>query len=302
MVLLAFRLCSSLAVAAAFFAGGSSLFASAVDLTAYSFEDLASLPTGNLTEDSFLTIKASVYACDEVTTVKAHGPHMLTVFGEFDLVLTNVRFEISGGADFYLKIVMGTLSAFIMFTGVTELASDGGVFNVEHGSSAAIEVFPTFEHNSVQAGYSGGAVYAGGKVYFPYATIFNENSVMSDESSPSGSGGAVFVDHGGAVMFGSTSGFMYNEVGSGGRGGAVANFGSLPTPAVTQVETPPFSMCVRPSILVTSSSVVSGGGASHGGHIYTSGVVYAEDACELTYGSAAGDGGAVYIDEQGSFT
>ena len=46
---------------------------------------------------------------------------MLTVFGEIDLVLTNVRFEISGGADFYLKSVMGTLSAFIMFTGVTEL-------------------------------------------------------------------------------------------------------------------------------------------------------------------------------------
>lgn len=66
MVLLAFRLCSLLAVAAAFFAGGSSLFASAVDLTAYSCEDLASLPTGNLTEDSFLIIKGSVYTCDEV--------------------------------------------------------------------------------------------------------------------------------------------------------------------------------------------------------------------------------------------
>ena len=43
-------------------------------------------------------------------------------------------------------------------------ASDGGVFNVELGSSATIEVFPTFEHNSVLAGYSGGAIYAGGKV------------------------------------------------------------------------------------------------------------------------------------------
>ena len=43
-------------------------------------------------------------------------------------------------------------------------ASNGGVFNVELGSSATVNVVPTFDHNSVQAEYSGGAVYAGGKV------------------------------------------------------------------------------------------------------------------------------------------
>lgn len=43
-------------------------------------------------------------------------------------------------------------------------ASDGGVLNVELGSSARFLVMATFEHNSIQAAYSGGAVYAGGNV------------------------------------------------------------------------------------------------------------------------------------------
>ena len=43
-------------------------------------------------------------------------------------------------------------------------ASNGGVFNVELGSSATFNVYSNFDHNSVQAEYSGGAVYAGGKV------------------------------------------------------------------------------------------------------------------------------------------
>lgn len=42
--------------------------------------------------------------------------------------------------------------------------SDGGVFFVESGSSAQFMVPMAFDHNSVSAGYSGGAVYAGGKV------------------------------------------------------------------------------------------------------------------------------------------
>ena len=62
---------------------------------------------------------------------------------------------------------------------------------------------------------------------FPYTCAFNENSVMSDENSPSGNGGAVFVDHGGAVVFGGACDFAYNEVGGGGRGGAIANMGSV---------------------------------------------------------------------------
>ena len=50
---------------------------------------------------------------------------------------------------------------------------------------------------------------------------------MSDDSGPSGSGGAVFVEHGGAVVFDGKTDFTYNEVGRGGGGGAVANLGSL---------------------------------------------------------------------------
>lgn len=43
-------------------------------------------------------------------------------------------------------------------------ASDGGVFNVDNASSATFSVLSIFEDNSVTAGHSGGAVYAGGKV------------------------------------------------------------------------------------------------------------------------------------------
>ena len=57
----------------------------------------------------------------QVTTVKVHGPHMLTAYGEIDQVLSNVRFAISGGADFNLQSVMGTLNVAMMFTGITEL-------------------------------------------------------------------------------------------------------------------------------------------------------------------------------------
>lgn len=62
---------------------------------------------------------------------------------------------------------------------------------------------------------------------FRNTVTFNSNRVMSDESSPSGRGGALFVPHGGEAVFGSTSDFTYNEVGRGGQGGAIANFGSV---------------------------------------------------------------------------
>ena len=67
MVLQALRSCAFLAAATVLFAGvSSSFFASAVDLTATTCEELASLPTDNLTEDSRLIIRGSVYTCDEV--------------------------------------------------------------------------------------------------------------------------------------------------------------------------------------------------------------------------------------------
>ena len=65
------------------------------------------------------------------------------------------------------------------------------------------------------------------KVDFYYHCTFDENSAMSDENSPSGSGGAVFVDKCGADMFGGVCDFTHNEVGSGGQGGAIANMGSV---------------------------------------------------------------------------
>ena len=69
MTLLAFRPFSFLAVAAALIAIlSSSYFASAVDWNATTCEELASLPTGILTEDSTLTISGSVFTCAEVGT------------------------------------------------------------------------------------------------------------------------------------------------------------------------------------------------------------------------------------------
>eukprot|EP00904_Undaria_pinnatifida_P003161 jgi/Undpi1/12846/HiC_scaffold_7.g02513.m1 len=47
--------------------------------------------------------------------------------------------------------------------------------------------------------------------------------------------------------------------------------------------------------------IMAGASAGNGGHIYTSGLVYVDDACELIYGSATGNGGAVYVDVEGSF-
>lgn len=53
-------------------------------------------------------------------------------------------------------------------------ASDGGVFKVESGSSVTFSVTTNFERNSVPTPYSGGAVYAAGKVrslYFRRTSI-----------------------------------------------------------------------------------------------------------------------------------
>ena len=67
----AFHSSFCLAVAAAIVATlASSYFASAVDLTTYTCEGLASLPTDDLTEDSRLIIRGSVYTCDDVGTAR----------------------------------------------------------------------------------------------------------------------------------------------------------------------------------------------------------------------------------------
>ena len=49
--------------------------------------------------------------------------------------------------------------------------ADGGVFNVESGSSLTFMVPVALEDNYVMAGYSGGAVYAGGQVRFYHQEI-----------------------------------------------------------------------------------------------------------------------------------
>eukprot|EP00904_Undaria_pinnatifida_P003178 jgi/Undpi1/12861/HiC_scaffold_7.g02528.m1 len=288
MTLAAFRPFSILSVAAALVATlSSSHFASAADWNATTCEELASSPAGNMTEDSTLTIRGIILTCDEVTTVEVGGPFMLTVYGEVN-IFTNVRFGVTGGAHLFLTGF--TWSTTMIFNGITNLASNGGVFNVELGSSATINVPSAIEHNSVQAGYSGGAVYAGGKVNFPKHCTFNDNSVMRDEDTPSGSGGAVFVDHGGAIVFGGVfANFIYNEVGSGGRGGAIANMGSV----LFQASSGEVSFTDN-----TATAYVSSGGevtGGHGGAIYTgeSGVT-AISAFRSASHNSAYSGGAMY--------
>ena len=69
MVLAAFRPCSFLAVSVAIFAALSpSFLASAVHWNTTTCEELASLPSGHLTEDSTLWIRDPVLTCDEVGT------------------------------------------------------------------------------------------------------------------------------------------------------------------------------------------------------------------------------------------
>lgn len=55
-------------------------------------------------------------------------------------------------------------------------AADGGVFYVESGSSATFMVPMSFEDNSLTAGYSGAAVYAGGNVRMTRA-IYDKTNI-----------------------------------------------------------------------------------------------------------------------------
>ncbi|CAM9754853.1 unnamed protein product, partial [Sphacelaria rigidula] len=105
--------------------------------------------------------------------------------------------------------------------------SDGGVFFVESGSSAQFMVPMAFDHNSVSAGYSGGAVYAGGKVSFDHSVVFKENQALSDGDYDAGNGGAIAIGEDGEVVFHDFSYFQGNIANSGGDGGAMANLGSV---------------------------------------------------------------------------
>lgn len=63
--------------------------------------------------------------------------------------------------------------------------SDGGAIFVENGSSATFDVTISFEGNTVEAGYSGGVLYAGGEVSGLFCSdVKYENSLSLSKEAP----------------------------------------------------------------------------------------------------------------------
>eukprot|EP00904_Undaria_pinnatifida_P004723 jgi/Undpi1/14251/HiC_scaffold_9.g03900.m1 len=230
MVLPASRL-HAIAAAVAVVAGTSSsiLASAALELTASDCAGFAALPTGAMTEDVNLFLDDAVaFTCDEVTTVEVDGPFEFRVTSDnFNVAFTNIRFDITGGANFTLNLAVEEFMGNATFNGITGLAADGGVFYVESGSSATFMVPMSFEDNSLTAGYSGAAVYAGGNVEFRYKAQFKGNKALRDGDYDAGDGGGLCVASRGEVSFDDHSYFTENEAESGGSGGAIANYGYL---------------------------------------------------------------------------
>ncbi|CAN0400822.1 unnamed protein product [Ectocarpus sp. 12 AP-2014] len=211
-----------------------STFASALELTAANCDDLGALPT-TLTEDTnlLLDVPTITYgnpdlnwiSCDTITTVHVDGPYKFIVTTDMDNYnFENARFEVKGGADLTFAIE-GRFS----FNYAESQGTDGGAIYVESGSSATFDV-PSkvnFEGNTVEAGYSGGVVYAGGEVVFTGDAVFISNEARSSGDEPAGYGGAVAVGPEGSLEFQGALEFTDNKAQSGGSGGAIANFGSL---------------------------------------------------------------------------
>eukprot|EP00903_Cladosiphon_okamuranus_P008818 g8445.t1 len=203
----------------------------ALDLSVANCPDLLSLPT-TLTEDTtlLLDVPTVTYAnptmnwivCDEITTVHVDGPYKFIVTSELPgYNFEGVRFEIKGGAELDF-VIPSQLS----FNYAESQGSDGGAIYVESGSSAKFDVTTSFEGNTVEAGYSGGVLYAGGEVEFLYGVDFISNEARGAGDDVAG-GGAVAVGPEGSVKFHVDVEFSDNKALSGASGGALVNFGSM---------------------------------------------------------------------------
>ncbi|CAM9735166.1 unnamed protein product [Pylaiella littoralis] len=213
-----------------------SMFASALDLTVANCDDLRSL-TGlsNLQEDTTLLLDVPTetfgnpdlnwIACDILTTVRIEGPYKVVVTTDLpNYNFENARFEITDGAEVTF-VVDGGLS----FNYALSQGSDGGAIYVDNNSAATFDVTGTtsFEGNTAQPGFQGGAVFAAGKVEFMSRVDFISNEVVHFEDSPASYGGAVGVASLGNVDFYDDVDFTANIAQSGGSGGALANFGTV---------------------------------------------------------------------------
>eukprot|EP00752_Nemacystus_decipiens_P016203 g14490.t1 len=213
----------------------SSMMASALDLIAANCPDLRSLPT-TLTEDTTLLLDvptvrygdptANWIACDEITTVHVDGPYKFIVTSDLPSYnFENTRFEIKGGAELHI-----ILEAQLSFNYAESQGSNGGAIYVESGASATFDVpgGTSFEGNTVEAGYSGGVLYAGGEVEFLHGADFISNEARGSGSGDDvAGGGAVAVGPDGSVVFHGDAEFTNNKAHGGASGGALANFGSV---------------------------------------------------------------------------
>ncbi|CAM9598159.1 unnamed protein product [Scytosiphon promiscuus] len=224
------RMLISMAITVGLIAGASS----ALELRAASCPDLLALPT-TISEDTTLILEEPTetygdpnmnwISCDEITTVHVDGPYKFVVTSDLEgsgYNFENARFEIKGGADLTFE-----LDSLLSFNYAASQGSDGGAIYVESGSSATFDVRTSFEGNTVDGGYSGGVLYAGGDVEFKHSVDFISNEAGTSDGDAPGDGGAVAVGPDGSVNFLDFSDFTDNKAHSGGKGGALANAGSV---------------------------------------------------------------------------
>ncbi|CAM9564397.1 unnamed protein product, partial [Hapterophycus canaliculatus] len=207
---------------------------SALELKAANCPDLLALPT-KITEDTTLILDEPTetygnpnmnwISCDEITTVYVDGPYKFVVTSDLPSYnFENARFEIKGGADLTFEF-----ESQFSFNYAASQGSDGGAIYVESGSSATFDVpgGTSFEGNTVEGGYSGGVLYAGGNVEFKHSVDFISNEAGTSDGNTAGNGGAVAVGPDGSVSFLGWTDFTDNKAHSGGRGGALANYGDV---------------------------------------------------------------------------
>ncbi|CAM9598207.1 unnamed protein product [Scytosiphon promiscuus] len=224
------RVLISMATAVGLITVGSST----LELRAANCPDLLALPT-TITEDTTLILEEPTetygnpdmnwISCDEITTVHVDGPYKFIVTSDLEessYNFENARFEIKGGADLTFE-----LDVQLSFNYAASQGSDGGAIYVESGSSATFDVRTSFEGNTVEGGYSGGVLYAGGDVEFNYGVDFISNEAGTSDGDAPGDGGAVAVGPDGSVNFADFTEFTDNKAHSGGKGGALANSGSV---------------------------------------------------------------------------
>ncbi|CAM9312124.1 unnamed protein product, partial [Ectocarpus fasciculatus] len=160
-----------------------------------------------------------------------------TVSGLSGLRLRNVRIVVKSGAMLSVGMtgdsssddmeygLPGEGTSTLTLEGAASQDSNGGALEVEEGGAAVFLVPVHFEGNSVQNGYSGGALHTDGEVTFENAAHFVGNHALGQGTrvqEAHSCGGGVSVGGTGRIEFSELASFEEN---SAWRGGALCNRG-----------------------------------------------------------------------------